>query len=117
DLALEDAPGMIVHDAFEEFAAGATGKLVIDDESRVGMLLAAQQIGARGSRIRPLAREIIGAVLAINSRAGSQGEIAERHVLAQCHMRVREVNGLRALVLELDAVEPGAIAKPDLGHT
>src|SRR5687767_12246635 len=46
DLALENSPGMIIHHAFEEFAAGAVGHLVVDDQARVGMLLAAQHESA-----------------------------------------------------------------------
>ena len=38
DLALEDAARLLVHHAFEDFAAGAAGHPMVDDEPGVGML-------------------------------------------------------------------------------
>ena len=51
DLALEDAAGVVVHHALEEFAAGAARHLVVDHETRVGVLVAAEQIGAGDLRV------------------------------------------------------------------
>ena len=83
DLALENSAGLFVHHAFEEFAAGAMGHLVVDHQARVGMLLAAQHDRRRKPWLRCPALEVDGAVLAVGSGAGGQGEIVEHGVLAE----------------------------------
>src|SRR5438105_11442167 len=76
DLALEDTASALVHHAFEHLAAQTARHAVIDQEPRIGVLLAAQEIGARNAGIGPLALEFIGAVLAIDARTGGEGEVA-----------------------------------------
>ena len=115
DLALEDTAGIVVHHAFEKFAAGAVGHLVIDDEAAVGVLLAAQQIGAGDLRIRPLPGEVIGAVLPVDTGARGQGEIAQHDTGSQSHMGMGKMDRRLGLALHLDAVEPRSISEPDFG--
>ena len=88
DLALENSPGVVIHHAFEEFAAGAVGHLVVDDQARIGVLLAAQHEGAGNFGLGALPFEFHGAVLAVGFGAGGQGEVVEHGVLAEGCMGV-----------------------------
>ncbi len=94
DFALENPPRVIIHHAFEKFAAGAVGHLMVDNQARIGMLLAAQHESARNFCLGPLPFELHGAVLAVGLRAGGQGEIIEHGILAKGCMDVAEVDGI-----------------------
>ena len=102
----------VVHHAFEDFAAGALGHLVIDHQARIGVLLAAQHVGAGNLGFGALRHEFHGAVLAVGFGARGQGEILEHGVLAECCMGMSEVDGIGGFEFNLDAVKPCAFDDP-----
>ena len=76
NLALENAARIVIHYAFEKFAAGAMRHLVVDDQTCVGVLFAVQQIGAADFGIGVLAVETARAVL-----AGECGPQRHSHII------------------------------------
>jgi hypothetical protein len=83
---------------------------MIDDEARVGMLLPRQHVRPRDPRLGVPALEFDGAVLAVELCARREGEIIQLRIGRERDVRVREVDGLRRIMLDLHAIKACARA-------
>src|SRR5688572_7966190 len=113
-LALEHAAGLVVHDALEHFAAQAIRNAVIDDETGVTMLPAAQQIGPGELRIGVLAVESYKALLTSGGGAPRHRAVAQDRMPIKPYPEIGEMTGGSRLELKLDTVKPRARADEGL---
>src|SRR6478672_628933 len=116
NLALEHAARLVVEHGLEQLAARAARNAMLDEQSRVAMLMAAHQKRSRHVEGRSLAGKG-GIDLAAGERSsGRELEGLVVRIGVELHEPSDEVEGCLLFALELDVGDASPVAHLDLGH-